>query len=290
MPPMLAAAAGQMAMSAGQGFLQNAFNTGQTRENLNYYRMQRQDAAADWRRDTEYNSPSQMMARLKASGLSPHLIQGSSALTSAPQRQSPNATPAPSSYQVNGAANTMNIRIGLEQLKNMQMQNVKTEAEIANISADTKRKTLEYDSEAQGFNDDGMSVINKRKLYQLEQMLGEMGLTSQRTLNTAQSTANLGQQNRNMQTQDAINKIEEIFRKDLLSGKKELTRQEIQRAILGNQRTKAENVYVPENARNQAEKLGYVVKNDSKVSQRPVDMPNYGFLPSNPQPKREITR
>jgi hypothetical protein len=39
-----------------------------------------------------------------------------------------------------------------------------------------------------------------------------------------------------------------------------------------------------------AEKLGYVVKNDSKVSQRPVDMPNYGFLPSNPQPKREITR
>ena len=39
-----------------------------------------------------------------------------------------------------------------------------------------------------------------------------------------------------------------------------------------------------------AEKLGYVVKNDSKVSKRPVDMPNYGFLPSNPQPKREITR
>ena len=39
-----------------------------------------------------------------------------------------------------------------------------------------------------------------------------------------------------------------------------------------------------------AEKLGYVVKNDSKVSERPVDMPNYGFLPSNPQPKREITR
>lgn len=39
-----------------------------------------------------------------------------------------------------------------------------------------------------------------------------------------------------------------------------------------------------------AEKLGYVVKNDSKVSARPVDMPNYGFLPSNPQPKREITR
>jgi hypothetical protein len=39
-----------------------------------------------------------------------------------------------------------------------------------------------------------------------------------------------------------------------------------------------------------AEKLGYVVKNDSKVSERPVDMPNYGFLPSNPQPKRKITR
>jgi hypothetical protein len=39
-----------------------------------------------------------------------------------------------------------------------------------------------------------------------------------------------------------------------------------------------------------AEKLGYIVKNSGLVSKRPVDMPNYGFLPSNPQPKREITR
>jgi hypothetical protein len=39
-----------------------------------------------------------------------------------------------------------------------------------------------------------------------------------------------------------------------------------------------------------AEKLGYIVKNSELVSKRPVDMPNYGFLPSNPQPKREITR
>jgi hypothetical protein len=30
-----------------------------------------------------------------------------------------------------------------------------------------------------------------------------------------------------------------------------------------------------------AEKLGYVVKNDSKVSQLPKDMPNNGFLPTN---------
>jgi len=30
-----------------------------------------------------------------------------------------------------------------------------------------------------------------------------------------------------------------------------------------------------------AAKYGYVIKNDSKVSQRPIDMPNQGFLPSN---------
>jgi hypothetical protein len=35
---------------------------------------------------------------------------------------------------------------------------------------------------------------------------------------------------------------------------------------------------------------GYVVTNNELVSKRPVDMPNYGFLPSNPQPKRTITR
>lgn len=35
---------------------------------------------------------------------------------------------------------------------------------------------------------------------------------------------------------------------------------------------------------------GYIVTNPELVSKRPVDMPNYGFLPSNPQPKRQITR
>ena len=43
-------------------------------------------------------------------------------------------------------------------------------------------------------------------------------------------------------------------------------------------------------AQAKAEKYGYVIKNNVLVSQRPVDMPNYGFLPSNPQPKRKITK
>jgi len=268
--PMLIAGAGQLAMSAGQGAVQSVFNTAQNRQNLNYYRIQRQDALADWRRDAEYNSPTEQMARLKSAGLSPHLVQGSSALTSAPQTRGASMGNAPSAYQVNNATNTMQMRMGLEQLKNMQMQNVKTEAEIANIAADTKRKVLEYDSEAQGFNDDGMSVINKRKLYQLEQMLSEMGLNSQRSLNIAQSTSNMAQQNRNMQTQDAINKIEEIFRKDLLQGKKDLTDQEIRRAILGNQRTAIENKYVPQNEKNKAS----ILDMDEKTRRNMLDALN----------------
>jgi hypothetical protein len=39
-----------------------------------------------------------------------------------------------------------------------------------------------------------------------------------------------------------------------------------------------------------AAKYGYTIKNSELVAKRPVDMPNYGFLPSNPQPKRTITR
>jgi hypothetical protein len=31
-----------------------------------------------------------------------------------------------------------------------------------------------------------------------------------------------------------------------------------------------------------AERLGYVVRNEALVSQRPIDMPNNGFLPTNP--------
>ena len=43
-------------------------------------------------------------------------------------------------------------------------------------------------------------------------------------------------------------------------------------------------------AQSKAEKFGYVITNPALVSQRPVDMPNHGFLPSNPQTKRQITR
>jgi hypothetical protein len=42
-------------------------------------------------------------------------------------------------------------------------------------------------------------------------------------------------------------------------------------------------------AQAKAEKFGYKITNDNLVSKRPVDMPNYGFLPSNPQPRRNIT-
>lgn len=43
-------------------------------------------------------------------------------------------------------------------------------------------------------------------------------------------------------------------------------------------------------AQAKAAKFGYKVVNPELVSKRPVDMPNYGFLPSNPQPKRTITK
>jgi hypothetical protein len=43
-------------------------------------------------------------------------------------------------------------------------------------------------------------------------------------------------------------------------------------------------------AQAKAEKYGYKIVNPKLVSTRPVDMPNYGFLPSNPQPRRQITR
>jgi hypothetical protein len=43
-------------------------------------------------------------------------------------------------------------------------------------------------------------------------------------------------------------------------------------------------------AQEKAEKFGYKITNDNLVAKRPVDMPNYGFLPSNPQPRRNITR
>jgi len=43
-------------------------------------------------------------------------------------------------------------------------------------------------------------------------------------------------------------------------------------------------------AQRKAEAYGYKITNNSLVAKRPVEMPNFGFLPSNPQPPRTITR
>ena len=43
-------------------------------------------------------------------------------------------------------------------------------------------------------------------------------------------------------------------------------------------------------AQSKAEKYGYKIVNSELVAKRPVDMINYGFLPSNPQPTRTIKR
>lgn len=63
-------------------------NAQQMQYNQDAYNQQRQDALADWQRQTDYNSPTAQMARMKAAGLNPILAAGNITTTSPTVRSS----------------------------------------------------------------------------------------------------------------------------------------------------------------------------------------------------------
>lgn len=147
-PPGAAAAAGQsgggmppwmsqmigIGAQTGQSLLNMGF---QRRENtrsrqfaLDMYNQQRSDALSDWNAQNFYNSPAEMMKRLKAAGLNPNLAYGNP--TTAGQASSPRSA---SQGNYKGEAPQMNIPINDMIMMFYDIQ--KTQAQTDNIKANT---------------------------------------------------------------------------------------------------------------------------------------------------------
>jgi hypothetical protein len=251
-PALLSTIAGQVAGTAIQGTAQGLLNQGQNSQNIKNYRIQHQDAIIDRNNERAYNDPSEVINRLSNAGINPHTIGGNSLVTSSPQTRGSSIAAAPQAYQVNGATNQLQMQQGLEQIKLMRLQQAKVEADTRSVEADIKNKDLGYGSEVQAYGEDGMSVIKKRKLYELEQLLNTLNKTSNESQLIAQNTANAAAANKGIRANSDIAEIEKLFRSDQLQGKNTLMQEQVRQYILRNYKDEIENRYANKNAANRA--------------------------------------
>lgn len=91
MPLAAAIAGGAAVLNMG---IQGLQNQAQRRWNEKQYTKQRADALSDWTKQTEYDSPTSQMARLRAAGLNPNLVYDSGgAIQQAPAVRSTETKP-----------------------------------------------------------------------------------------------------------------------------------------------------------------------------------------------------
>lgn len=182
----------------------NGISTAQ-HNNINQqnYNIQRRDALADWRRDTEYNSPSQQMARLQLAGISPYAQSGQSLLASAPNTRPSSMGQGKSSDPVNLLA----LQQGIEQIKLLKLQQQKTESENQSVQADVQNKQLDYSA--------NLPYLSDKKKWEVEESMGRAQNNTQQGYKTAQETANLQAAIKGIHANSRINEIEAMFRNPL---------------------------------------------------------------------------
>lgn len=152
MPAPIVAAAG---IAAGASILQNAFNliaTDKTNEaNQRLAEYQNAWNLAQWKRENEYNSPIQQMARYREAGLNPNLIYGSgqasagnaSSLRSAdmPQMMAPHVD---LNSAVDGAISAFNaVAQNAREEERLQMERQVTASDLAMREVEMKYKTAQ---------------------------------------------------------------------------------------------------------------------------------------------------
>nr|QJB19165.1 MAG: DNA pilot protein [Microvirus sp.] len=253
---------------AGQ-MLANGVNTA-TNQGLNLlnYNRQRRDALSDWQRDANFNDPSQQIRRLQGANISPYAQSGQSLLATAPQTRG-----SQMSSTQNRPLDMMQMKQGMEQIKLLQLQQAKTEAETNSVKADVNNKTLDYTTNSQPYHTGG-NVLGKKKLYELEQMLSNINNTNQSAqLRMEQSDSEVVKRH-GYKVNNDIAEIEKIFRSDLLRGKTDLMRGQTQSLLLKNYRDEIENYYAGKNAGNNAS----ILQSNAQIRKQEADLNN--VLPS----------
>lgn len=151
--------------------------------------------ARENKRNREYNSPKNQMARLKEAGLNPHLVYGGGATATAQSQQAPQIDPgsfpqAIAAFQDFAIKNIEKDKLA-EQVKLIEAQRKLAEETVRNRWQDTENKALKYSF------DSGLFATNteyrKQQLRGLE--LGNEGKTISNAMNlTKHETMKIMQQ------------------------------------------------------------------------------------------------
>jgi hypothetical protein len=204
---------GGVAGIIGQGI--NAISTiGQNKKNRHFtremYNLQRENALADWQRQTAYNSPIEQMKRLKEAGLNPNLVYKNGATNeAAPIRSTDTPNWKGEAPQVDTSFVTPSImahydveqkKAGTDQLR-QQTENLAIEknlkaAEILRTIADTNVKNLDAA---------GKEIYNKQLASLMPLTIEAQSLQNKKTLseigNINATTRRVGEETRKIGTE-----------------------------------------------------------------------------------------
>lgn len=232
-------AVGQIGGQLFGSAMQNRADERANKRMLNFYNIQRQDALNDWRMQADYNSPTNQIERLKQAGISPYAANGNAMLAGGMQNQPrPSSGSTPSSYQVNSAQNLFSNLGQIQQMKLLDAQVAKTQAETKSIGVTTS--------------------VDENTLLPIR--LAEQAQKEQDAAVKSQTIENLKAQLLQTVSTTALNKIEAIYKNALLSGQSDLQQKQIQQIQANmrevtarianlNAQTNKENALLPQNVR-----------------------------------------
>lgn len=136
----------QSMSQATQVMAQSKYNKKAMKWNEKQIAQSRQWALDDYNRMNEYNSPAAQMERLKAAGLNPNLVYGNGATTQAsPIKQSDAGVGSAGKPETPNYAALGNALSTYQdtQLKNQQLENMKTQRAVMQNDIEVKRKVAE---------------------------------------------------------------------------------------------------------------------------------------------------
>ncbi|AXH75417.1 MAG: DNA pilot protein [Microviridae sp.] len=196
----------------------------ESRQNLFYYNLQRQDALTDQAKQNEYNSPVNQVARMKAAGLNPHAIGGQATVASQSQQlQRTPIAPAPRANQLSSGTTGFMQLMAAKQMQNIEAQTEKTKAETANVLKDGKTKDLQYMADDKNLlNQSTANLMNSIAVLENRQA---------DTLQRQQALVNSKQQLQNMVQDWAMKETERIYQTPFLQGRNNMQQRQISQVV-----------------------------------------------------------
>nr|QJB19050.1 MAG: DNA pilot protein [Microvirus sp.] len=240
-----------LGLIAGQMLMNGANTAMQQGLNMYNYNVQRKDALSDYSRDVAYNDPSAQVGRLQKAGISPYASSGQSLLATSPNTRSATMGQGAS----NKAIEWQQAQMGMEQIKLLKLQQAKTEAETSSVQADVNNKTLDYKSNSNLYSGDNQSVLEKKRQYEIEKLLSDIGVNSERSRNISQNTSNQSAANSGIKANSALAEIEKLYRSQLLRGKSDLMQGQTRNILLKNYEQDVKNHFSRTNEGNKASLL-----------------------------------